>query len=295
MTDGFVGAVYNLSVDVMGEKNARKYLPLTGTLALFIFVCNIQGLIPGLIPPTDTLKTNLVFALIVFLVYNVAGVINNGLSYLAHFLGPKIGGFPWLFPLFLPIEIVSHLARPVSLSLRLTGNIVADHKVVAVVAMMIPLLVPLPFLLARHGRRHRPDPRLHAPRHHLHRPRGRARRRTLTSAALLAHDQPSPALRAASRNHQTRNVAKLATFLFVFLVPAIVLAAPAGGAETSGSERVHLRLRHGARHRPRRPRLRHGPGSRRRGRPRGHLPQPELGRQGPRARCSSASPSSSRS
>jgi F-type H+-transporting ATPase subunit a len=147
MTDGFVGAVYNLSVDVMGEKNARKYLPLTGTLALFIFVCNIQGLIPGLIPPTDTLKTNLVFALIVFLVYNVAGVINNGFSYLAHFLGPKIGGFPWLFPLFLPIEIVSHLARPVSLSLRLTGNIVADHKVVAVVAMMVPLLVPLPFLL----------------------------------------------------------------------------------------------------------------------------------------------------
>ena len=147
MTDSFVGAVYNLSVDVMGEKNARKYLPLTGTLALFIFVCNIQGLIPGLIPPTDTLKTNLVFALIVFVVYNVAGVVNNGFSYLAHFLGPKIGGFPWLFPLFLPIEIVSHLARPVSLSLRLTGNVVADHKVVAVVAMMVPLLVPLPFLL----------------------------------------------------------------------------------------------------------------------------------------------------
>ncbi len=147
MTDGFIGAIYNLSVDVMGEKNARKYLPLTGTLALFIFVCNIQGLVPGLIPPTDTLKTNLVFALLVFVVYNVAGVATNGLSYLAHFLGPKIGGFPWLFPLFLPIEIVSHLARPVSLSLRLTGNIVADHKVVAVVAMMVPLFVPLPFLL----------------------------------------------------------------------------------------------------------------------------------------------------
>lgn len=147
MTDGFIGAIYNLSVDVMGEKNARKYLPLTGTLALFIFVCNIQGLVPGLIPPTDTLKTNLVFALLVFVVYNVAGVFTNGLSYLAHFLGPKIGGFPWLFPLFLPIEIVSHLARPVSLSLRLTGNIVADHKVVAVVAMMVPLFVPLPFLL----------------------------------------------------------------------------------------------------------------------------------------------------
>ena len=147
MVDGFVGAVYNLSTDVMGEEDARKFLPLTGSLALFIFVCNIQGLIPGMVPPTDTLKTNLVFALLVFLVYNIAGVMRNGLGYFAHFLGPKIGGFPWLFPLFLPIEIVSHLARPVSLSLRLTGNIVADHKVVAVVALMVPLLVPLPFLL----------------------------------------------------------------------------------------------------------------------------------------------------
>ncbi|MCY1010597.1 F0F1 ATP synthase subunit A [Nannocystis pusilla] len=147
MVDGFVGAVYNLSADVMGEEDAKRFLPLTGSLALFIFVCNIQGLIPGMLPPTDTLKTNLVFALIVFIVYNVAGVVRNGFGYLAHFLGPKIGGFPWLFFLFLPIEIVSHLARPVSLSLRLTGNIVADHKVVGVVALMVPLLVPLPFLL----------------------------------------------------------------------------------------------------------------------------------------------------
>lgn len=147
MTDRFVGAVFNLSADVMGEEDAKRYLPLTGTLAIFIFICNIQGLIPGMLPPTDTLKTNLGLALLVFLVYNISGLFRNGFSYLAHFLGPKIGGFPWLFPLFLPIEIVSHLARPVSLSLRLTGNIVADHKVVGVVAMMIPLLVPLPFLL----------------------------------------------------------------------------------------------------------------------------------------------------
>ena len=77
----------------------------------------------------------------------VSGLVRIGMGFLGHFLGPKIGGFPWLFPLFLPIEIVSHLARPVSLSLRLTGNIVADHKVVGVVAFMVPLLVPLPFLL----------------------------------------------------------------------------------------------------------------------------------------------------
>lgn len=147
MTDRFVGAVYNLSVDVMGEHDAKRYLPLTGSLAIFIFLCNLQGLIPGLLPPTDTLKTNLGLALLVFVVYMVSGLVRNGMGFLGHFLGPKIGGFPWLFPLFLPIEIVSHLARPVSLSLRLTGNIVADHKVVGVVAFMVPLLVPLPFLL----------------------------------------------------------------------------------------------------------------------------------------------------
>src|SRR5690606_29452412 len=75
MTDRFVGAVYNLSADVMGEEDARRYLPLTGTLALFIFLCNIQGLIPGLAPPTDTIKTNLGLALLVFVVYNVSGVV----------------------------------------------------------------------------------------------------------------------------------------------------------------------------------------------------------------------------
>ncbi|HFE45687.1 MAG TPA: ATP synthase F0 subunit A [Nannocystis exedens] len=147
IADRFVGAVFNLSSDVMGEEDAKRYLPLTGTLAIFIFLCNLQGLVPGLAPPTDTLKTNLLLAILVFFVYNIAGLYRNGLSYLGHFLGPKIGGFPWLFPLFVPIEVISHIARPVSLSLRLTGNMVADHKVVGVVALMVPLLVPLPFLL----------------------------------------------------------------------------------------------------------------------------------------------------
>jgi len=147
MIDGIVGAVYKLSVDVMGKEDAKKYLPLTGTLALFIFCCNIQGLIPGLLPPTDTLKTNLALALIVFVIYNVAGIWRNGFSYLAHFRGPKIGGVRWLAPLFLVVELASHIARPVSLSLRLMGNILADHKVVLAIGSLIALLLPVPFLL----------------------------------------------------------------------------------------------------------------------------------------------------
>lgn len=147
MVDGFVGAVYKLSTDVMGPKNAKRFLPFTGTIALFIFVSNLMGLIPGFLPPTDTLKTNFAIAILVFLVYNVYGIKENGLGYLAHFLGPKIFGFPILFFLFLPIELISHIARPVSLSMRLTGNILADHKVVGIIALMVPLFVPVPFLL----------------------------------------------------------------------------------------------------------------------------------------------------
>ncbi|WP_181197823.1 F0F1 ATP synthase subunit A [Enhygromyxa salina] len=153
MLNGFVNATFNMSADVLGEEDTKRWLPFIGTLALFIFICNIQGLVPGLLPATDTLKTNLALAVMVFVIYNVVGVYTNGLHYLAHFLGPsfsfKPGGlkFPWLFWLMLPIEIVSHIARPVSLSLRLMGNMLADHKVVGAVLVLVPLLVPVPFML----------------------------------------------------------------------------------------------------------------------------------------------------
>ena len=152
MMHGFVGATYNMTADVMGEDQAKKVLPFVGTLALFIFVCNIQGLVPGLLSGTDTLKTNLALALMVFVLYNVVGIYTNGLGYLAHFLGPSFSlgplpKFPWLFWLMLPIELASHIARPVSLSLRLMGNMLADHKVVGAVLVLVPLLVPVPFML----------------------------------------------------------------------------------------------------------------------------------------------------
>lgn len=152
MLDSFVGAVFNFSKDIMGEKNARTYLPFVGTLALFIFCHNIQGLVPGFLPGTDSLKTNLSLALLVFVLYNVIGLIKQGpLHYFAHFMGPKfaLGGIEtrWMAPLMLPIELVSHVARPVSLSLRLTGNILADHKLVGIILMLVPWVLPVPFLV----------------------------------------------------------------------------------------------------------------------------------------------------
>lgn len=148
---GFVGVVFKFSADTMGEENARRYLPFIGTLALFIFCNNTQGIVPGFLPGTDTLNTNLGLAFMVFLLYNFVGVKENGMAHFAHFLGPSfpIAGIsaPWLFPLMLPIEIVSHIARPISLSLRLMGNMLADHKVVGTMKMICAILLPVPFLL----------------------------------------------------------------------------------------------------------------------------------------------------
>lgn len=139
----FTDAVFSVAEGVMGEQNARRYLPLVGTLAFFIFFSNVLALIPGFAPPTATLKTNAALALTVFVLTHVYGIREQGLSYFKHFLGPVI----WLAPLMVLIEIVSHVARPVSLSMRLLGNIAADHKVVSAFFMLVPLFVPVPFLI----------------------------------------------------------------------------------------------------------------------------------------------------
>jgi F-type H+-transporting ATPase subunit a len=139
----FTDATLSIAEGVMGEKNARRFLPLIGTFAFFIFFSNSLALFPGFVPPTATLKTNIALALTVFVLTHVYGVREHGLAYFKHFLGPVI----WLAPLMLPIEIVSHIARPLSLSLRLLGNIAADHKVVSAFFALVPFLVPVPFLI----------------------------------------------------------------------------------------------------------------------------------------------------
>ena len=127
----------------MGEKNARRFYPLIGALFIFILFCNMFALLPGFSAPTDTLKTNVGIAIMVFLLTHIYGVKEHGLAYFKHFLGPV----PALIPLMVPIEIVSHIARPVSLAIRLMGNMMADHKVLMSFFALVPVLVPIPFLL----------------------------------------------------------------------------------------------------------------------------------------------------
>jgi F-type H+-transporting ATPase subunit a len=139
----FCDGVLSTMEGVMGKKNAVRYFPFIGSLAFFIFFCNALALIPGFAPPTDTLKTNLALALLVFFATHYFGVREHGLKYFKHFLGP----ISWLAPLMLPIELISHIARPLSLTLRLMGNMIADHKVIFAFFTMVPILVPVPFYL----------------------------------------------------------------------------------------------------------------------------------------------------
>lgn len=141
-------AVLNMMSDIMGEKAAKKYFPLIATLAVFILLGNLMGLVVGLYPPTSNLNTGLACAIVVFVVYNIGGFMEQGLGYAKHFLGPVI----YLAPLMLIIELLSHAFRPISLSARLTGNMSGDHMVIAVFGdiaegiIQVPFLLPIPFL-----------------------------------------------------------------------------------------------------------------------------------------------------
>ncbi len=144
----FEGVIKMMS-DMMGEKNAKKFFPLIASLAVFIFIGNVMGLVVGLYPPTSNLNTALACAVVVFLVYNVAGVAEQGLvGYIKHFfMGPI-----FMAPVMFVIEMVSHAFRPVSLSVRLTGNMTGDHIMLEIFGDLaagminIPFLLPIPFM-----------------------------------------------------------------------------------------------------------------------------------------------------
>ncbi len=137
-----VGGVENLMEEIMGKKG-RPYFPLIATLALFILVSNLIALFPGLYPPTANLNTNAALALTVFAMTHVIGVKEHGLHYLKHFMGP----IWWLAPLMIIIEIIGHLARPVSLTLRLFGNMYGHEIVLMIFLALVPFLLPIPMML----------------------------------------------------------------------------------------------------------------------------------------------------
>jgi F-type H+-transporting ATPase subunit a len=133
--------LFKLTESVIGHHDAPTYYPIIGTLFIFIFVSNLLGLVPGLLPPTDNMNTTLALGAFVFLYYNYAGIKANGMAYFKHFFGPVL----WLAPLMLIIEIASHVFRPLSLALRLRGNIMGDHVVLSIFSDLAPWLIPVIF------------------------------------------------------------------------------------------------------------------------------------------------------
>ncbi len=143
----FVSTVYGMMSDIMGPKAARFFLPLIGTCAFIIFFSNFLGLVPGFLPPTNVLNTTVPCAVVIFLTTHIFGVKEHGIGYFAHFFGPirKWYALPLMLLMFV-IEVISHFARPLSLSIRLMANMFADHLVVGVFLGLVPYLVPIPMM-----------------------------------------------------------------------------------------------------------------------------------------------------
>ena len=138
----FIDSLENFVEETMGPKG-KAYFPLIATIALFILVSNLMGLIPGFYPPTANLNTNFAMALTVFVMTHVVGIKEHGFGYLKHFMGPVLA----LAPLMFVIEIIGHLARPVSLSLRLFGNMYGHEIVLMIFLALVPFLLPVPMMI----------------------------------------------------------------------------------------------------------------------------------------------------
>ena len=126
---------------LMGS-DAKRFLPLIGGTAFFILFNNLLGLIPGFDGATANINTTLAPALVIFVATHIVGVRTHGAGYIKQFLGPVW----WLSPLMLPIELISHFARILSLSVRLFGNMMGDHKVLAIFLGLVALGVPVIFM-----------------------------------------------------------------------------------------------------------------------------------------------------
>lgn len=139
----YVSSIRNLAGSMLDERDTRKFFPLFGALFIYILFCNLLGLLPGMLPPTENISNNFAMALVVVLVYLGVGLGRNAGPFLKHMAGPVI----WLAPLIMGIELLGLLViRPGSLSLRLMGNIVGDHMVLGIMSDLTKVAIPSIFL-----------------------------------------------------------------------------------------------------------------------------------------------------
>ncbi len=137
-----ISGIEEFMVEITGE-DGRYLFPLIGTLAFYILTCNYMGMIPGFFGPTANVNTTLACAIIVVFYTHVIGVKFHGPAYIKHFMGP----IWWLSPLIFVVEVIGHLARVLSLSIRLFGNIFGEELVLAILMFLAGLyLAPLPVM-----------------------------------------------------------------------------------------------------------------------------------------------------
>jgi F-type H+-transporting ATPase subunit a len=140
------GLVSDQAESIVGH-GYERFVPYVTVVFIFILLCNVIGLIPGFITPTSKPWVPLGLAALTFLYYQYQGIRANGPSYIKQFLGP----IWWIAPLMLPIEIISHLARVLSLTVRLYANMFASDMVILVFFSLIPIVGSVPFLALHLG------------------------------------------------------------------------------------------------------------------------------------------------
>jgi F-type H+-transporting ATPase subunit a len=137
-----IGGLEDFMVGITGEEG-RWFFPLIGTVFLYVLTCNLLGLIPGFFPPTANLNTTASCAVTVVVFTHIIGVMYHGGKYIKHFIGP----IWWMIPIIFPIEIIGHLARILSLSFRLFGNMMGHELVLGILFFLAgAFLAPLPIM-----------------------------------------------------------------------------------------------------------------------------------------------------
>jgi len=146
--EAVIGTMEEFIHENLGDQG-KRFVPLLAGIFIYVLILNLMGLIPGFDAPTANLNTTVSMAVFVFVYYNYTGMARWKFHYISHFTGPS----KWLVPLMFPLEIVSHLSRPLSLSLRLFGNIRGEEIVIVLCFFMAPMLGTLPvyalFLLGK--------------------------------------------------------------------------------------------------------------------------------------------------
>ncbi len=142
-----VESLLKLAEDNIGHHWGRHFFPLIGTIGLYILACNFMGLIPGFAAPTSNINTTASMAVPVFLATHYYGIKVHGIRYINHFLGPirSIAALPLMILMFF-VEFIGHIVRPVTLSVRLFGNMIAKHMILFALGLLAPVVVPVAIL-----------------------------------------------------------------------------------------------------------------------------------------------------